>query len=453
MRLAATRVDPGTATPEGAAYPAPGGSPLTDSTCRHRIDARGFSIMARNVVNQPHRTPNPDPPHPAPIGAGARRGSPDPDDLALVPMDETAPEEPSYESGFDDLNVILWQSIEQPDPDPNLESPPTSGPDRAEPAPACSKSKKPPRTSEIFRSVGPLVAGTGPEALASVVGDPESAADSKPAEDPHAAATGAAPLIADRERPVPDVVVEEDDSLVEPRIPLSRVLLLSYSSAITLALVWILWTGRGSRSTEPRGGESPAPEAPPRSAERDQAVPPPPIPPENLVTLGQPVHLGDLEVTPLAVVAIPLELIRSIDPPQYRREEVESLVLRLRLTNVSKRSSFIPLDAYLVRERGLRPYDPFIATSEGPDLRFYPLAIESEWSIAGQDFPKLDPGETAETIVAAEPGSTDRLAGEMTWRVRLRTGVYRSDMLGVRFHKNQVRHVLTLDEPARDEAR
>jgi hypothetical protein len=347
--------------------------------------------------------------------------------------------------------VILSRSIEEPDPDPNLESPPTAHPDRAAPAPPShAKPKKPPRTSEIFRSVGPLVAATGSESLASVALEPESAAGPERGEERPAGAAGAALLIVDRERSVSDVAAEEDDALLEPRMPWSRVLLLSYSSAITLALIWILATGRGWRGAEPRTGPSPAPAAPLRTAERDQAGQPPPIPPENLVNLGQPVQLGDLKITPLAVVAIPLELIRSIEPSDYRREEEESLVLRLRLTNVSKRRSFVPLDAYLVRERGLRAYDPFLATAEGPNIRFYPLAIDSEWSIVGQEFPKLDPGDTTESIVATEPGSTHRLAGEMTWRVRLRTGVYRSDMLGVRFNKDQVRHVLTLDEPVGD---
>ena len=42
--------------------------------------------------------------------------------------------------------------------------------------------------------------------------------------------------------------------------------------------------------------------------------------------------------------------------------------------------------------------------------------------------------------MAAEPGSARNLADEMTWRVRLRIGVYRTDMLGVRFTKDEVRY-------------
>ena len=70
----------------------------------------------------------------------------------------------------------------------------------------------------------------------------------------------------------------------------------------------------------------------------------------------------------------------------------------------------------------------------------FPLALDSEWSIVGQEFSTLEPGDTEETFVAAEPGSARNLADEMTWRVRLRIGVYRTDMLGVRFTKGEVRH-------------
>jgi hypothetical protein len=404
--------------------------------------------MARKIVNQPHRTPNPEKPHSAAKGAAGRRGPADPAVPPSSARDEAESEEPNFDSCFDEMNVILSQSIEQPDPDPNLESPASDYPVPAELAAAGHPKPKQPRTSEIFRSVAPLVIGAGPEAPASVVREPQAATGPEPGEKLSGAATVADLVVMDRDRHVQDSAVEEDDALAEPRISWSLVLLLSYSSAITLALIWILWTGRTSRIAEPRSAASPALVVPPRTAVRDRAVQAPMIPPENLVTLGQTARLGDLKVTPLAVLAIHLELVRPIDPPEYRREEEESLVLRLRLTNVSKTRAFVPLDPYLLRERGLRPFEPFIAVTDGPNIPLYPLAIDSEWSIAGQEFPKLDPGDTAETIVAAEPGSAHRAAGAMTWRVRLRTGVYRTDLLGVRFHPNQVRHVLTLDEAA-----
>ena len=64
--------------------------------------------------------------------------------------------------------------------------------------------------------------------------------------------------------------------------------------------------------------------------------------------------------------------------------------------------------------------------------------MESEWSIEGQTFAALSPGETVETVIASESGVAERLTDEMTWRIRLRIGIYRTDVLGVRFHEYDV---------------
>ena len=42
----------------------------------------------------------------------------------------------------------------------------------------------------------------------------------------------------------------DDDHLAESRIPWALLVLMSYSSAVTLALTWVLWTGRSFRSAE-----------------------------------------------------------------------------------------------------------------------------------------------------------------------------------------------------------
>ena len=41
---------------------------------------------------------------------------------ASPPAGEPTAEEPTYDSCFDDLNVVLSQSMQQPDPDPNLKA-------------------------------------------------------------------------------------------------------------------------------------------------------------------------------------------------------------------------------------------------------------------------------------------------------------------------------------------
>ena len=42
----------------------------------------------------------------------------------------------------------------------------------------------------------------------------------------------------------------------------------------------------------------------------------------------------------------------------------------------------------------------FVALPDGRKIDFYPLAVESEWVILGQEFPVLKPGESVDTLVA-----------------------------------------------------
>jgi hypothetical protein len=132
-----------------------------------------------------------------------------------------------------------------------------------------------------------------------------------------------------------------------------------------------------------------------------------------------------------------VELTGSIDPSKYRAEESESLVLRLRFTNLSK-SRFTPLELAYIREQGSLLDRCFITTSDGKTISTYPLAVDSEWAIVGQEYRVLDEGETVEAVIASEPGAANRLSSEMIWRVRLRIGLYRTDVIGVRFRDADV---------------
>jgi hypothetical protein len=396
--------------------------------------------MARNIVNKPHLTPNPDKSHtPAPSERGSdpaavRRPTPNPyapPGHEADPGSDAADEEPTYDSCFDDLNVILSQSIQKPDPDPNLESPSGTairGP-RDEAAPHVQQERgRTPRTSEIFRTV-----------VSPTVGMPTLPQAGSHQETGPAPESTMPDVVLDRERHIQDLASEEEDRLSDPQVTWSHVLLMSYSSAITLAMIWMLWTGRWTKDAAPSPAdpEPAAPEPSSQALESAPVTPAPRIPAENLTALGKTIRIGDLEVTPLSVTAAPVQLRRSIQPDKGRREET-SLILRMKLTNVSKEYAFAPLDQILVRERGVRPFDPYIETSEGTAIRLFPLAIDSEWSIVGQEFATLQPGDSEETFVVAEPGAAQKLADAMTWRVRLRTGVYRLDMLGVQFRKDDV---------------
>jgi hypothetical protein len=276
----------------------------------------------------------------------------------------------------------------------------------------------------------------------ATAGDPRQPADSSPAgvQDD---------VVGDTEMPDLGVVerrtgsTDSDvaaDRYREGHIPWGQIVLLSYATILTLALIWLLWTGRMPRAAapEPPAAEKSAAEPVLSPPQPDPDTVPPPLPPENITTLGKLIRFGDLEVTPLSVEARPVELVHTIRA-RARRREADCLVLRLRLTNRSKDQTYSPVDRNLVRERDNSAFDPFIATSDGQTIRLFPLAMDSEWSIRGQEFSSLRPGGSMETSVVAEPGSANHLADEMTWRLRLRIGVYRSDMLGVKFTRAEVR--------------
>lgn len=221
------------------------------------------------------------------------------------------------------------------------------------------------------------------------------------------------------------------------------VVLASYASAVTLACLWLALGGRGRWRDDLVPETIPADSRPDlgRRADRSQGVQPAtPIPADRLTRLGQPIRTGTLEFTPLgvAVGGVTLENYPIGGRRRVRAGGDDALWLRARFRNLSPDLIFAPLDEAFVREpdRGLP--DSFIEAGNQERIYMYPLAVESEWSIVGQAFPLLRPGEVAETVVVSATGAIDRAAGEMTWRLRLRTGQDRTEEVGVRFDAGQI---------------
>jgi hypothetical protein len=226
---------------------------------------------------------------------------------------------------------------------------------------------------------------------------------------------------------------------------LSTVLLVSYSSAVTLGLGWVLWTGRhireGSVVEVPPTSEAPA--DPGRRSDRSRRLEAPaPIPADHLVRLGKTVHLGALEVTPLSISLGSVPLERSFGKFQRKVGGTDALKLRLRIRNASPDLVFSPLDEAFLRDRVEGHPDSRIelAPDKAP-LPMYPLALESEWSIIEQEFRELKPGEVFDSLIvsAADVGDYVREVPEFTWRIRLRTGIDQTEDLGVRIGSDEVR--------------
>jgi hypothetical protein len=163
----------------------------------------------------------------------------------------------------------------------------------------------------------------------------------------------------------------------------------------------------------------------------------PALPAENLVKIGRVLRIGDLEVIPLAVSMRSVRLVNSIDPLEEREVETSSLVLKLKFHNASAKKILVPLAPAFIRDSNAVFDRSFIEGGNGQRIAIFPLAVDSEWSIAEQEFPTVKPGEDAETIVASAPVMGE-LPFEMTWRLRLRIAAYRTDVVGVKFKKSEV---------------
>jgi hypothetical protein len=365
---------------------------------------------------------------------------PEEDTLAAAP-DGSCPGPAPSTSSTDDLSLLLCQSI----PDPFLASAPT---------PAASR-------EETGASGAPVGTPRGGATLGKSSCETGGPGDS-PRSDPQSTLAGSAAItgatlpdialpirLSSEENPQPDLSTCAGPSADEnapageerPRaVPWPLLLTASYASAVTLALFWVLWTGRSLRGPESSGEPGPAADlsGPLESPRRASPSNFPPLPARNLAVLGQSIRLGEIELTARRVAYRPVELVRLGGSSEDRRDSEPVLVLSLELSNRSRNESLTPLDVHLVRDADPGPDQPCLELKDGLVIPPYRLATESEWSIAGQDFPTLRPGESAETLVVTERLRLGDLSDPLLWRVKLRTGTFQTDVLGVRFSSRDI---------------
>ena len=224
----------------------------------------------------------------------------------------------------------------------------------------------------------------------------------------------------------------------EPRSPWRNVLLMSYASAVTLALLWTLYQRRSDRR---------AISAPPlvrndrltdsgRLADRSRQVKAAePIPDDRIVGLGQTIRVDSLQIQPLTVERgnLTLQRINMAGKTERRDGGKRSIILRVRLQNLSSDEVFAPVDPAFVRVHEKDVILTFLETDNGRKVYPNSLAVDSEWSMVGESFADLRPGESREVIFATEtnaPADVERMAG--TWRIKLRTGLESTAVVGVR---------------------
>jgi hypothetical protein len=197
-----------------------------------------------------------------------------------------------------------------------------------------------------------------------------------------------------------------------------------------------------------------------------------PLPAQQRLTLGQTGRFGALEVTPLAVERRRVRVVvRGWAKPEPCRND--SLVLRLKLRNVSADQTFAPLDNCFDRAwrlgQGEMPLTQLEAAGRhfcGP-ARWYPLGNKSnnkpEWleGRAPSDPMDLAPGAPLESYVCTDGNDEEAVRvlfgegpgppaapcpGPFLWRVRLRRGLIEWDgkersattVIGVEFTRSDI---------------
>jgi len=232
-------------------------------------------------------------------------------------------------------------------------------------------------------------------------------------------------------------------------------LLISYASAVTLALVYLIIK---LRSGDPHDLESlPDLEPPVRNGEIALKLAPQnaPMAPGHTLKLGEERRFGNLLITPLKVTKEPIDFVHYKDTETRKRPSTKPVLkLWIRFKNVSEDQTFAPLGQKLLltRVQDKDDYDLFRANNfvcnrgDKADIKKAVLVFDmpinaSEWDLKGQNIDRvLKPGEVLETYLPTNENGIGQLQDGLLWRIQFRKG----------YHPKSKRGVTTLIEVAFD---
>jgi hypothetical protein len=195
------------------------------------------------------------------------------------------------------------------------------------------------------------------------------------------------------------------------------------------------------------------------------------LPPHLITTLGQPIQVGDIEITPLSIEQ--KRLLFKWRTGQYKPElsEFEALVLNVKLKNLSKDTEFRPLDLsfdYIWKEEkshpisrlpythlefnGKRYCGPFQWKASVTKNQPGQFAGSDEYVEGQEEYNRvLLPGEEVKTAIVTDPadqvaGALRNYRGKLLWRVQVRRGlVHYKDrdisvaaVIGIQFDKDEI---------------
>lgn len=211
-------------------------------------------------------------------------------------------------------------------------------------------------------------------------------------------------------------------------------LLLSYSSAITLGFAYLLYYGSVNKNDY--GLESLPDVAPLKkktasiSVYKETAE----MPAGHDLHVGDSQRFGNIEVTVLKVTRGPIQFRHFSDASKSRLPSAPVLKLWLRFKNVSTDQEIAPLDDQLLftragKDRFSYRSNQFVVRAEQKANRdakrviAFDHIIGSGWDLANLPLDKpLQPGESHDYYVPTCENDLDNLTGELVWRVHIRKG-------------------------------
>ena len=174
---------------------------------------------------------------------------------------------------------------------------------------------------------------------------------------------------------------------------------------------------------------------------RNVPLPPPDqdLPAKLTTTLGKPLRIGDIEVTPLSIEYRPWTAFTKVkNRPEPKKVAIkDTLVLHVRLRNVSSDLTFYPTDPYFDRNPKGPNDKPYDLVDVGGRKYFGGLIeyvtetgnTERTW-LRGQeaDDKPLGPGESRETVLLTRPrdgvfDAVRKANAPAVWRVQVRRGL------------------------------
>ena len=211
-------------------------------------------------------------------------------------------------------------------------------------------------------------------------------------------------------------------------------ILISYSSAITLGFLYLLYYGSTNKAEY--GLESLPDVVPKKKKTNGPAVykETSELPEGHDLRVGDTQRFGNIEVTVLKVTRGPIQFRHFFDAKKSRLPSAPVLKLWLRFKNVSKDQEIAPLDDQLLfgrlaKNRFEFHSNQFVCRAEqktNPDAKriiAFDHIIGSGWDLANLPLDKpLQPGESHDYYVPTCENDLDILTGELVWRVHIRKG-------------------------------